>query len=394
MGRKAIPLYTILAVEKVLLKHTDWSTRAGLSYQDVLSRLSKDYGIDVSKNTVLNCVTAIETWQKDYPGSDAYRIKIENMNPVTTKKFGNEKQLVFVERDENLPLMVEHFIRYLESLSADDKNKDIEKLLLSRLDEKAQNKILAKVEGQKASEVMPGLSGLMRNIQKLEDAINQREYIFIGYSSAGDRKQVKGPDRTKPYLPIAVFFDGEHYYLSAKQRGAKGSFYRKPSGRKGYKGTVASPAIFRIDRIKFLESAGRATGITEEKFTEWREASERTMRAGLDGLFSGGVAKIEIACRDEKAKTYILNAIRGNPEFRDGKMDNYFFVASLDGFERWLPKWIHAVEVKSVRLGSDNKNGSWDFAEDNIASSVVDQVIDGIMGSKNGKGYLSRKSNE
>lgn len=375
-NRKETIVYLPLAIERVLLDYTDKGKGRSLSYSEITQKLKEDFDIDVDVSTVRKAVPEIRFWwQLDSLKGEIFSIDIENEN------CRNKKRLISVGRRGDLENKIEYLVRYLESLSADNRNMDIQTLLLSPLDLETQESINAKVKDQKRSELMPRLSEILDTIQRLETAINEREYLHIDYlHNAGPE-----PDKKKLYLPLCVCFVNNHYYLAAKNK--KSKFYIKG---------VASPRIFRIDKIVNLEQTGKKAVLQEGKFEEWQEASRRLLKAGLVGTVSGGVVRVKMRYvgrtgDDEKIKGYILNAIRGNPEFEE-TMGAYSFVTSREGFERWLPKWIPYIDIESIREGSDNKQGSWDFDEKNIADEVIANVMDPIMNSEIGKRYVAKKS--
>lgn len=381
-NRRKTPRCLTQAVEEILLRFTDMGNGRSLSYSEIAAKLEEEYQIIVDSRVVQKSADAIQRWREDKSVvKNTFSVEVTKNNPEAI----NGKQKVCVNRDKDWVGMVEYLVRYLESISKNS-NMDLQSMLLSQLDEESQERIKRKVKNQKKSESMPRLSQTMRTIQELETEIDDREYVNFEYPS---------PDGTmkkeEKYLPLCLHFDGDHYYLAATGKWEK--FYKKFEGgnEKG-----PSPRIFRVDKIQALRPAGKVTNMAEKEIAERIKAAEWALKAGVDGIIRGDIAKVEIVCTDPLNKRYVLNKFQANPEFTEDTFDeqrgHYYFMASRQGFERWLPKWIHCVEVKSFKMGTyDRENNSWVFDGKEEASVVVDKVIGNIMESKAGKDYKARR---
>ena len=379
-NRKPSCRYLALAIEHILLSETDADKGKAISYQGIRTQLEKRFNIVVSKNTVEKTVLEMADWYgnvlREYQGfSGDYDLFVEDLvgksiSPERVEgcaakgRKSNKKHLVCIQRDEDLPGEIEHLVRYLRSLSSENADSYIEKLLLSQLDEETREEILQKAESQPSSVNSKRLGDMLLQLQKLEYAIADRRWVDITYE--GDKGDAK------KYLPLAVHFDGEHYYLAAKARSKAKVVLYDENGRR-YE--ARQPRIFRVDRIKKVDdkedsSDKKGQFADAGQFAKFCKDARAYLKAGVCGTFSGGTVPIRIKCRKEAKVNLIKSAFGDKQDFEDDSMDKMSFTckASFDGAKRWAIRFKDVAEVRVV-------------GEDNLMSSqIVQELADGAYG--------------
>ena len=384
MGRKAYPKELPLAIEYLLLENTDESSGRRMSVSEIRKQL-QNFDIEVDGDTIRKTIDAMNRWYETIQsmhgqgdGDDSVSRCLRERYSIWQEVPGEKKVLYSIDRGGYDSSDIEHLVRVLQG-NFDETAPNMVRYLLSQLDRGAREKIMSAVEAESAQSdsETAALEATLVKYDRLREAISHRRYMGI---------QSAASSPMKTYLPLCVWFDGDHYYLAAKRANAQFFKKRKQKGNDA-KRKVPSPEYFRIDRIFALENVTKEgtfskdaaddpmTYANDKGFRDMSDECRKLMSTGVDGIFSGGIVEVSILCHKQKAATYFRAAFNGWEEhtMADSSKPRFTVKASRDGMKHWARKWCDAVEVLSpkdlrdeiidelkqnVYSGSDNGGGS------------------------------------
>lgn len=356
MGRSSIPRETIVCIERIVLDESDADRGEYLTISKLRELLMHHYGIDVSKETVADCLETLasETLglprnvpdRADSPLAPSYElISLAGEKTNSPKRFavkrlysiGQIKHLIRHLRHDDpgiSALEAEHLLFKLANKSTREEFND--DLYIS--DPFSDDDVRAKDGGMPSNAA--ALRNLLAKVELLDAAI--REGMKVRFRVAtGPSDQRKNP-RSEEWVPYLVAPSDGYYYLFVRPQGKQSKYDVIP---------------YRLDTLIDLES----TDVPVEDRTAYeqeREIAKRIFRAGIGRWFSRSTTDIATtvvafsrrACEDEKKQRYLFEALRDKKGFEpvgttaDGR-PQFRFEASRQAMEMWAYKMADLFEV-------------------------------------------------
>lgn len=347
MGRTSIPRETIVCVERILLEHSDADRGEYLTIHGIRELLKDHYGIDVSKDTVADCLEALGSETLSVPRKVALRASSSLVPPYELESLLGEKTNSpkrFAAKRLYPINQIKHLIRHLREDDPDSDSLNTERLLLKLVDQSTRDEFDddiyngdpladAPTEAQGTS----GLRALLTKVEILDRAI--REKVKVRFTRP--TKPNANPENWTPYL---VAPSGGYYYLFVRPQGSSRKYNVLP---------------FRVDTLSDLTRTDLTVG-DYDAFEEEQATARRIFRAGIGRWFSRTTADIEnvvvapskSACEESKKQRYLFEAMEDKDGFgqvgtTDDGRPQYRFQASHQAMVQWALKMSDLFELVS-----------------------------------------------
>lgn len=347
MGRASIPRETIVCTERILLEHSDADRGEYLTIHGIRELVKDHYGIEVSKDTIADCLETLGSETLGLPRKVAFRessslVPIYELESLSGEKANSPKR--YAARRTYPISQIKHLIRHLREDDTDSDGLATEHLLLKLVNQSTREEFDDDIyngdplaDSPTAPQSTQELQALLTKVEILDRAIREKRKVRFTRPTDPDA----GPEEWTPYL---VAPSSGYYYLFVRPQGNSRKYDVLP---------------LRVDTISDLEATDHAID-DSKNFEQEQATAKRIFRAGVGRWFSRTTGDIEhvvvapskAACENPKKQRYLQEAMGNKDGFeevrsaQDGRVQ-YRFQASHQAMVQWALKMSDLFELVS-----------------------------------------------